>query len=385
MNTPNHWEEHQLLFCIARRDLDADATIRLRDLLTKSLDWEYLQEVAFDQGLFPLLALHVISHGADLLPDLLLEELRAGLVTNRQSNLYLARKLIRVLSALKSAGIDALAFKGPILGQLAYEDIGLRQTGDLDILIHLSDFHRAAYVLSGLAYNMGLELTSTQAKARLRYHCEILFRHEDLFSVVDLHWAITPTTFPLALTADDFLANRKVVCLAGHIIETFSDEDLVLYLSVNAAKDYFRILERITTIAEFIRSHSELSWADIRSKARAARAERILCLALMLVESLYKLPVAPEFADLAGSTDLKESARMLQANLLTNTAVPNQFQAFRWHLHFMSKRDAYLSLLRAIFVPTLADWEAVSVPDAFYPVYYLLRPIRLLTKYGSRR
>jgi hypothetical protein len=109
-----------------------------------------------------------------------------------------------------------------------------------------------------------------------------------------------------------------------------------------------------------------------------------MCLALMLVESLYQLPVPTAFADLARSTDLRKTAGMIRANLLTNMGVPNQLQKFRWKLRFLSRKDAYLSLARAAFVPTISDWRAFEVPDAFYPVYYLLRPVRLLAKYSRR-
>ena len=384
MNENNLRAEQQVLLCVARRSLNANTVDRLRRLLAQSPDWDYLQDLAFDHGLLPLLALHVTSHCADFLPPVVLDRLRAELVTNRQGNLYLVRELLRVLSRFESAGIDALAFKGPLLAQIVYEDTGLRQAGDLDILIHPNDFHRAAEVLRELAYKMEPQLTQAQEKSHLRFDCEIQFVHEDAFSVVDLHWGMTPKTFPLALTADEFLSNRKKVDFAGHSIETFGDEDLVFYLSVHAAKHYFRRLERMTTLAELMRSNSKLSWAAVMAKARRAKAERITCLALMLVESLYGLPVPEAFADLAASTGLKNTAVAIRADVLTNLTKPNQLQAFRWRLRFMSADDAYLSLVRAVFVPTISDWLAFSVPDALYPVYYLLRPVRLLADYARR-
>lgn len=384
IDTNNLRVEQQLLLSAGRRHLDADAVDALRKVVTQSLDWEYLQNLAFDHGLLPLLASHVISQAADLVSPLVLNRLRAELLTNRQSNLYLAHQLMRVLSRLKLAGIEALAFKGPVLAQLAYGDLGLRPAGDLDILIHPKDFQRAAEILGELAYKMEPQLTRAQEQSQFRYDCEIPFVHEDAFSVVDLHWGISPKTFPLTLTTDDFFTNRKTVCLAGHSIETFGDEDSAFYLSVHLAKHYFLRLERITALAELIRSNSNLSWPSVRARARNAKAERIVCLALMLVESLYGVPIPSAFADLAASSDLKDALIRIRANL-TNLTMPNQLEKFRWHLRFLPARDAYLSLVRAAFVPTIGDWQTFSVPDALYPIYYLLRPLRLLTKYCGRR
>jgi len=374
--------EQRLLLCIARRNLDPETARRLRSLVASPLDWRYLQEIAAEHRLLPLLALHVTSHCADLVPPEVLEALRNALFENRESTLYLTRELVRVLTRFKRAGIEALSFKGPVLGQIAYEDIGLRQAGDLDILIRPKDFQRAAEVLGELAYTMEPQLTRAQQQAHLRFHCEIQFMNQDAFSVVDLHWGVTPRTFPLTLTSDDFLSHRKTILLAGQAIETLTDEDLVFYLAVHAAKHSFRKLEWMTTLAELVRSNSQLSWVTVKERAIKANAERIVCLALLTVESVYGLPVPKEFAALANAAELRDTARKILAFLLANNAEPHGLQAFRWARRFLPARDAYMSLVRAMFVPTIADWRAVTLPDALYPLYYLLRPMRLLTKYG---
>jgi len=377
--------EEQVLFCVARRELDDDAVASLRNLLTQSLDWDYLHTFAFDQGLLMLLATHLVANCADLLPLTVLNRLRTELLTNRQSNLYLLSELVRVLSQFEKAGIDALAFKGPVLAQLAYEDTGMRQAGDLDILIRREDFGSAVEALRELRYEMGFRLTAAQQKARLRFHCELFFPHANCFSVVDLHWGITPKTFPLTLTSDDFLANRRKTSVAGQTIDTFTDEDLIFYLSLHAAKHYFRKLEWMTTIAELIRNHSALSWSTLRAKASETKTEKIVCLTLMLVESVYRLPLPDAFKDLGESVELKKTVGEIRSDLLASPIVPRGLKAFRWNLRFLTKKDAYLSFARATFLPTVADWQAFSLPDVLYPAYYLLRPMRLLTKYGGRR
>jgi hypothetical protein len=382
MSVPEPRAEHQILLCAARRTLDLQAVSQFRDLAQKNIDWDYLRELAFNHGLLPLLTTHAISHCPDLVPPTVLDQLRDELITNRKSNLYLLNEVAQVLSRFESAGIEALAFKGPLLAQMVYEDTGLRQAGDMDVLIHPKDFHHAAEVLSALDYKMEPQLTRAQQKSHLRFHCEIQFINEDRFRVVDLHWGITPKTFPLELPSRDFLANRRKVSFVGYSIETLTDEDLIFYLSVHAAKHCFRKLEWMTTLAELVRSNSELSWATIKERALNARAEKIVCLALMTMESLYGLPVATEFADLAESTELKDTASKILPYLLANNPEPHGLQAFRWRLRFLSPRDAYLSLARATLVPTISDWRAFSIPDALYPIYYLLRPVRLMTKYG---
>ena len=55
-----------------------------------------------------------------------------------------------------------------------------------------------------------------------------------------------------------------------------------------------------------------------------------------------------------------------------------------YNLHIMDrKRDAVLSALRAIFVPTLPDWQALALPAPLHSLYYAYRPLRLSKIYGA--
>jgi len=38
--------------------------------------------------------------------------------------------------------------------------------------------------------------------------------------------------------------------------------------------------------------------------------------------------------------------------------------------------------VRLAFTPTVGDWHALALPSWLFPLYYLLRPFRLLAEYG---
>ena len=125
--------EHELLLCVARRSIDEALIARLRALAQSEVDWDYLITLAFDQGLLPLLGTHVSAHCQDLVPSNVLDRLKSELFSNRQSNIYLLRELLRLLKLFTTEGIGVLSFKGPILAQTVYGDVGLRQAGDIDL------------------------------------------------------------------------------------------------------------------------------------------------------------------------------------------------------------------------------------------------------------
>ena len=54
---------------------------------------------------------------------------------------------------MKTHDIEALAFKGPTLSQMAYGDITLRQYSDLDILVDEKEIFKAGSVLAQHEYD----------------------------------------------------------------------------------------------------------------------------------------------------------------------------------------------------------------------------------------
>jgi hypothetical protein len=47
------------------------------------------------------------------------------------------------------------------------------------------------------------------------------------------------------------------------------------------------------------------------------------------------------------------------------------------------KRDALISALRAMFVPTFTDWDALTLPPSLHSLYYAYRPLRLSKVYTT--
>ena len=378
--------ENELLICIARHSLDEGAGDRLRSLLQKEVDWDYLLRAASDHGLLPLLCNHLSTAGTNFIPGKISERLRKELFSSRQDNLYLTRQLLSVLQLFAASGIRALAFKGPILGEMLYGDLGLRQAGDLDILIGKDDFIRSKELLQSNSYLMEPQLTAAQQKSHLRFHCEIQFVHRDQFSVVDLHWGLTPKNFPFTLSFEDLWERRKSTRLAGHSIETFAAEDLLLYLCVHGAKHYWIKLEWVAAVAELIRSSGRLDWDAIITRARETNTEKILILGLMLARDLFDIDLPQEFCQVVeGRKGSHQSARAIAKDLFRDYRKPTPLEMIRLNFELMDRpRDAMHSLLLAVMLPTISDWQAKSFPDALYPLYYVLRPIRLLNKHRRR-
>jgi hypothetical protein len=203
-----------------------------------------------------------------------------------------------------------------------------------------------------------------------------------------LHWGLTPKSFPFALGFEDLWTRRQSVRLGGQSIQTFSNEDLLLYLCVHGAKHYWRRLEWIAAVAELIRGSAKIDWPVVLRRARETNCRNIMSVGLLLACNTFNLELPSEIQELARTSPQSQACALrLKHTLFENMgATPTQLEMFRWNLPFMDrKRDVIRGFLGSIFVPTISDWQAVHLPDALYPLYYGLRPIRLLSKYGGGR
>jgi len=373
----NHRRENELIVCCSRREADA---AELRTLLTEEINWEYVFATAQAHGVLPLLHKHL---GGESVPSQVLSRLKRESVANSQNVLHLIAKQLRVVRLFKENGIAVALFKGPLLAQMAYGEISLRQAGDIDVLINRRDFDHARTLLESLGYEMRPRLTNAQLASHLNNHCELQFMRDEWFTVVDLHWELAPRSFVFNLRAADVMSRLQQVSFAGTAVETFGAEDLVLYLAMHGAKHLWRRLEWIASLAESIRV--DLNWDVLVQRAEHAHATRMLALGLRLAQKFSNVDIpADVLAQIDADGAIQRMSEQVAAQLFNTFGAAESTETNLYNLRIMDrKRDALVSALRAIFVPTFPDWQALALPAPLHSLYYAFRPLRLSTVYTS--
>ena len=375
--------EHEVILIIARRELNSFHRARLHRVLQESLDFDFLFATAQAHGLLPLLHKN-LSGFAHILPGDFVSRLKSEAVANSQNVLHLIGQQLRAYKLLKQYDIPVAVFKGPLLAKMAYGEISLRQAGDIDMLVNPKYFDRARWCLQSLGYEMFPKLANYQLASHLNNHCEIQFVRDDGFTVIDLHWDLAPRSFVFRVKTDEMMLRLQRVCLPGTIVETFSAEDSVLYQSMHGAKHLWRRLEWITALAETLRS-SPIDWEILLDYAARAHAKRILALGLRLVEKFSDVDIPTDaLASLDPDGAMYRMAQDVGEQIFTTYGAADSTETNLYNLRIMDrKRDALISVLRAIFVPTVPDWQTLSVPASLRPLYYAYRPLRLSKVYSS--
>jgi hypothetical protein len=117
------------------------------------------------------------------------------------------------------------------------------------------------------------------------------------------------------------------------------------------------------------------------------KLERILLLGLSLAKELTGIDL-PEMIvrEIDADHGIKELASRAFAKLFRNTSTSDEF--FESHLFTLMLREHWQDKVRYCLdlglTPTFEDWQSVSLPEFLYPLYYLVRPLRLAVKHGPR-
>lgn len=384
-NCPPLRPEAELLLCCARNEVDSENARRIRELLKKNLDWEYLLKAALRHGLMPLLYRNLTHTCPDLLPPEHLSRLRDLFRQNAARNLLLNAELGRILRLFERHGITAMPYKGPALALSLYGELALRQFSDLDILVRQRDVFSAEELLIGLGYEPHFSISESQRTPFLRLSYVQLFSRDEGRSLVELHWNIAPRNFTFPLDVESLWERLVPLDLGGVRTRVPTPEDLLLILCVHGVKDLWERLEWICGVAELVRLHPSLNWERVVAHAARLGSERMLWVGLRLAHDLLGAELPPEvLRKIRGERELDRlKGQVLERLFAADERLPSLTERVLFHLRARERwRDRARYCVRLAMTSTPVDWSFVPLPNSLTFIYPLLRPFRLVKKYG---
>jgi hypothetical protein len=386
--------ENELLLCCARAVRSPETAAGIGALLHESMDWEHLLRTAHRHGLAPLLYWHLDAVCSDAVSEDALRRLREHYRANSLRNLFLTKELLRLLSAFEEHGVPAIPYKGPTLAASVYGNLALREFNDLDILVPQDDVPRAKEVLLSMGYQARYNLTPAQEAVFLRDQREYPFRREDEKCAVELHWRIAEKDF-FPLDTERLWERLDRISLVGNIVPNLSPEDTLLVLCVHGSRHVWQRLGWICDVAELIRVHQEdLKWEWLMAQAGSLSSERVLLLGLYLASDLLGTVLPERVSQRIGADQkVRALAARTREQLFEEPKLPAGFleghegaPAFHGsHLKVKERlRDKSRYLIRKTTALRGEDWELLPLPNFLFPLYYLLRTVRLGGKYGLK-
>lgn len=377
--------ENQLLVCCARTSVAPHVAQKIRHLLAEPLDWNFILAEAHEHSIFPLLDRQLRNVAPDLVPAASAERLRIETRANAVRCLAFSAELIRIMDAFDSRGIPAIPYKGSVIAAQAYGDITLREFEDLDIVLRQRDLEDAHDAIQALGYEPRFPWIHTRSAQASLIPGEYNYSSAERRTMLELHTELTLRHFPSKPDLDDFLRRTVRVGVGGHPVRTFSPEDALVVLCVHGAKDFWQKLIWVADIAELVRSYPQLDWNQVAQRAGELRAQRMLHFGLALARDLLDAKLPPEVvARVEADPSVAPLVARVKQNLLGRNSRPLDAGArFNFRRRLVPGLAAgWRYSLRLALAPAEEDWLTLRLPRPLTPLYIVLRPLRLLRKYG---
>jgi hypothetical protein len=377
--TPSMHLEFEIVLACSSACWDSQAELRLRDLLSTDLDWSLLLELGEQHGVLPLVQNRLATCAA-LVPAAIRDDLKGRRESHLRRALCLSHLLHSVNGALAHAGLCALAYKGPLLAQMLYGDVAMRQFCDLDFFLPPQDIPQAIGALRAIGLIPHTILRPAEFRQLITSGYELTLDIPGNQNVVEVKWRVAPRFYAVDFCVQEFLERTKRVDFLGTPILTLSDEDLFLVLCIHAAKHAWGKLSWICDIGR-LTTASDLNWRWIASRAAALGIERIVGISLFLARELLNSETPASLKEFVGHDPQVELlGKQLIRDITSARDLDSESVAYFSLMLKIRERatDRIRFIMRLIATPTVTEWSMIKLPAPLFPLYRVLRLLRLV-------
>jgi hypothetical protein len=366
-------------FVLACVRMDAEGEGEISALLAGHLNWDAVYEAGLRHAVLPLLYQGLQKANQGLLPE------GAGVIrdayrSNAHRNLHLAKTALQLSELLHQQGVESLLIKGPATAVLAYADLSLRSFVDLDLLIRPRDFFLSHQALLDHGWQPALSLQEKELRWLLRGDKDLSYHQKGLN--LELHWNIAEKGIAYPLRESDLWEDLQSFPLLDRQVRTLSRENFLLFLALHGAKHHWRPLKFIVDFAACLRSFPDIDWEYLDLKSKHFGLRRCLTLGMFLAQQYCGGSLPSDLqAVFQAHPPVPRLAGRVQAHLFSAGERVAAQTIFYLQTRERAQDKLYYILDQAL-VPKRDDWLAVSLPAPLYPFYYLLRPLRLIHKFG---
>lgn len=368
-------------FLICLKNVDDDEKVDTLAGITED-DWHSLFSLAQRYNMTGMLAWQLRGLLETIeIPKEIIDQLRSSLWTGASRNLLLTQELSKVLRGLEDAAIPVIVLKGAHLATLVYEDISLRQMGDIDLLIRKPDLFRCDRVLTGLGYGpSNIEW--------IQHEYSTVHHHLPGYSkpgapMIEVHWSIVHPDSFYNIEIDGLWQRAHPVEITKCKVFVLAPEDLLMHLCLHACHNQFINGPRaLVDIAETVQRYQpDIDWNLLNRLAIKGNARKSVFLLLFLAADLLNALIPTEIL-----TNLKPESFNPSTSALAYEKIFGSQSPSRYLTSMVNRESTFQKLkilLSRIFLPRLALAKKYGIhtdsPRLYW--YYWRRFKDLVTQY----
>ncbi|MFH1776553.1 MAG: nucleotidyltransferase family protein [Candidatus Omnitrophota bacterium] len=319
-------------FCLNNIDIDR---------ANSKIDWNCFVKTARSDNITSLLYQEITRSSCDKIkiPPHIQKILKEDYVNTTTRNLIILQELNRVLGNFTDKRISVIVLKGAALLENVYQDIGLRNLADIDLLIRKEQLPGIIQTLEQLGYTTPFNWVDYKAVTNSRYLNSIYYvRPKGKISVIlHLHWHIINTTVP-AYTYGDidverFWQGAEPATIANCRTKVLSPHHLIIHLSEHLLKHSYHPFILFCDLAQAISSYlnNRLDWETLICQSREMGLQRPVYYALYFTRRFLKIDI-PEKA----TQRLKpEHPCFGEKKIMTLVEENKKFPELKYFFHFV--------------------------------------------------
>lgn len=374
-----------------------DLSVQRKVQIPAQLDWDRFDRLLSQHRIQPLLIRGLRQLGADL-PG----ELDRYLAQQNQfavQSMERIQALAAINAAFSDAGIRMISMKGPLLSVELYGDPSMRTSRDLDLMVDAGDLDRAEKILLDMGYRPEEHLYLKTPRRRKFYSAIEHEKHRVYLRgeiCVEVHWQ---SDYQRQQSFQGLWERRAQRQLLGREIAVMGRDDRYPALIIHAAEHGFLRLRWLLDLYE-LQKKPEFSWEHVFSLMEAQGLGAML-LETMLVMYRLDLPGLPDVGcgrfrltkidggiclevddALAGTAD--------RAVKLCDAVYPLLLRHVKstdteWKAYDRLQPNAVygktpLQWLLTILGPTELEYALIDLPDRWFWLYFLIRPINWIRR-----
>lgn len=336
---------------------------KINNLIPLIQDWDYFRLTCIDRGIGPLFykKLPLLSNSV-LIPIGIHTKLQQVYYKTLIRSTVLYEHFRRITAAFAVQGVSVVALKGIYLSEWLYQDIGLRQFSDIDLLVKEEDGLKCIAMLVGLGYIQSVDLRTEFVKS----HNEIIHYAPMIKEGVsiEIHIKLHGNSDRYHIILEEFWRNAHLVNINTIPVLALCDKDLLIHLCIHLDKHFrvghvqFTCFNDITNLLEKV--GDTFNWEDFVNTCRLHKSEDVVFLYIVLVKK-YMHARVPEYVIAQYSYLLTEVVEILFIKYLNGFTTP--FSGVPFYVGNLKKITSFSDRFRYV-------WDLVIPHRTFMKTKY---------------
>ena len=288
--------EDQLILSSIKMHPNPRELEQLNRLILQIRDWNYLINTIIDRGIGPLLYAKLpLLTNSSLIPETVKKKLQQAYHKTFSRSAILYEHFRKIAGAFVAHNIPVIGLKGIYLSEWLYQDIGLRQFSDIDLLVKEEDALTCISVLASMGYNKSeihlSEFILSQFEKDTIHYPPMISNGVS----VEIHIKLHSINEKYQLDIPELWNNSIPSILNGVQIRALNTTDLLIHLVLHLDK-HFRVghvqFTCFNDITNLLEKYSEtINWSEFTESCRLYNCEEVVFKYLVMVNKYMNAAV----------------------------------------------------------------------------------------------